>query len=216
MLHERLETVMTLLRDFFNKRPTATVLGIFRSQDFDRSGRFEFSEFAAAINQFNLRLSEDDMRLVFNFFDKDGEPPAPSDEWPRWRAAQAWDGAPRSRAGKGGRRAGGQREGEGCGREGRTGWAALRAPSPSLRTRALGGNRTSCPSSSLRRPYLARCGPSGSGQVELKEFLNELRAEPTNAWTRVGIGRMRVRAQAPREHARTPRLARRLLCALVR
>ena len=69
---ERLADVMLLLRDFFNKRPASTVLGCFRAQDFDRSGKFELREFALALKAFGFQMSDGDYELVFNWFDKDG------------------------------------------------------------------------------------------------------------------------------------------------
>ena len=102
---ERLADVMILLRDFFNKRPASTVLGCFRAQDFDRSGKFELTEFTLALKAFGFAMSDADYELVFNWFDQDG-----------------------------------------------------------------------------------------SGIVELKEFLNELRSEPNTQWTQVGIGRQRMPA----------------------
>ena len=69
---ERLADVMLLLRDFFNKRPASTVLGCFRAQDFDRSGKFELKEFALALKAFGFQMSDEDYELVFNWFDKDG------------------------------------------------------------------------------------------------------------------------------------------------
>ena len=69
---ERLADAMLLLRDFFNKRPASTVLGCFRAQDFDRSGKFELKEFALALKAFGFQMSDEDYELVFNWFDKDG------------------------------------------------------------------------------------------------------------------------------------------------
>jgi len=103
---ERLADIMIMLRDFFSKRPSSAILGAFRAQDFDRSGKFEIVEFTKSLKVFGFQLTDAEYGLVFNWFDHDGS---------------------------------------------------------------------------------GQCG-----KVELKEFLNELRAEPASSWSRVGIGRARA------------------------
>ena len=43
------ETVMHLLRNYFGARPNTALVGAFREQDHDRSGRFSVVEFKAAL-----------------------------------------------------------------------------------------------------------------------------------------------------------------------
>ena len=66
------ETALTLLRDFFSRRPVSSLLTLFQDVDQDESGQIDVDEFSTAMRQLNMQLSEEDMMDLFNFFDKDG------------------------------------------------------------------------------------------------------------------------------------------------
>ena len=59
-------------QDFFSRRKTAVLLGLFREHDANCSGRLELCEFKSAIRQLNLDLGDESMTAVFAFFDRDG------------------------------------------------------------------------------------------------------------------------------------------------
>ena len=92
------QVVLEVLRNFFRQRPFRALLGAFRAQDHDRSGRFELPEFKAALASLNLPVSDDDLARVFASLDADGsgvlelseflnaihaEPPAEEAQWLR-------------------------------------------------------------------------------------------------------------------------------------
>ena len=68
----RSEVVLEVLRNFFRQRSFRALLGAFRAQDHDRSGRFELPEFALALKALNLDLEDDDIAAVFASLDADG------------------------------------------------------------------------------------------------------------------------------------------------
>ena len=66
------ETALTLLRDFFSRRPVSSLLTLFQDVDQDESGQIDVDEFSTAMRQLNMQLSEEDVRGLFNYFDNDG------------------------------------------------------------------------------------------------------------------------------------------------
>ncbi len=51
-------------QDFFSRRKTAVLLGLFREHDANCSGRLELCEFKSAIRQLNLDLGDESMSLL--------------------------------------------------------------------------------------------------------------------------------------------------------
>ena len=66
------ETVMHLLRNYFGARPNTALVGAFREQDQDRSGRFSVLEFKAALRALNVDVTEGEAEDVFRHLDADG------------------------------------------------------------------------------------------------------------------------------------------------
>jgi Ca2+-binding EF-hand superfamily protein len=66
------ETALTLLRDFFSRRSVSSLLTLFQDVDQDDSGVIDVDEFATALRQLNMHLSQEDIQGLFNYFDKDG------------------------------------------------------------------------------------------------------------------------------------------------
>ena len=63
---------MHLLRNYFGARPNTALVGAFREQDQDRSGRFSVLEFKAALRALNVDVTEGEAEDVFRHLDADG------------------------------------------------------------------------------------------------------------------------------------------------
>ena len=66
------ETALQMLRDFFSRRNTSSLLTLFQDVDQDDSGVIDVDEFGIALRQLNLHLSGEDIAELFKYFDKDG------------------------------------------------------------------------------------------------------------------------------------------------
>ena len=69
---QSVERVLETLRHFFSQRPHSVLLGCFREQDVDGSGRLELPEFVRALRGLGIDLSDADMAGVFHALDSDG------------------------------------------------------------------------------------------------------------------------------------------------
>lgn len=64
-----LEDALSVLRDFFQRRPRHILLGCFREMDLDGSGQLDVREFARAMRAVGVDLSDADLKAVFDVFD---------------------------------------------------------------------------------------------------------------------------------------------------
>merc|ERR1740133_294517 len=67
------ELALFQLRDFFARRPQATLLSVYREFDDSGEGKLDKGEFSDAMKQLNLDVAEHDMDDLFNQFQPDAE-----------------------------------------------------------------------------------------------------------------------------------------------
>ena len=66
------EAAMSVMREFFQNRPTAAMLEVLRDMDTDGSNTIDESEFKTGMRKLNMELSDRDIRAVFRSADTNG------------------------------------------------------------------------------------------------------------------------------------------------
>ena len=72
-VEDRIDTALTLLREFFKSRPQHLLLGTFREFDRDNSGVMSIQEFCRALYALNINLAQREMEEIFHVFDGSGD-----------------------------------------------------------------------------------------------------------------------------------------------
>ena len=94
------EAALTVMTDFFSKRPLDLMRRAFRDADVDNSGELDVDEFCLAVKNMNTKLTEKDAKCIFALADEDKSGTLGIDEffinfrhdrWPRERFF--WDKA---------------------------------------------------------------------------------------------------------------------------